>query len=104
MRRTSSDGTDPSLLLTRDFRYSADRAVEVVEGATHVIVVTGVSTMLALGIVLNIIGLGFFCWVLLTLAIYALPFFVLCGRPHKTNYVAFCDMWRWRGECFCGAS
>jgi hypothetical protein len=76
MRRTSGDGTDPSLLLSRDFRYSADRAVEVVEGATHVIVVTGVSTMLALGIVLNIIGLGFFCWVLLTLAIYALPFFV----------------------------
>ena len=51
-------------------------AVEVVEGATHAIVVTGVSSMLALGIVLNIIGLGFFCWVLFTLAIYALPFFV----------------------------
>ena len=32
--------------------------------------------MLALGIVLNIIGLGFFCWTLFTLAIYALPFFV----------------------------
>lgn len=32
--------------------------------------------MLAIGIVLNIIGLGFFCWVLFTLAIYALPFFV----------------------------
>ncbi|MGE0233010.1 MAG: hypothetical protein AB7S46_14620 [Flavobacteriaceae bacterium] len=32
--------------------------------------------MLALGVVLNIIGLGFFCWVLFTLAIYALPFFV----------------------------
>jgi hypothetical protein len=32
--------------------------------------------MLALGIVLNIIGLGFFCWLLFTLAIYALPFFV----------------------------
>ena len=75
-RATSSDGTDPSLSLTREFCYSADRAVEVVEGATHVIVVTGVSTMLALGIVLNIIGLGFFCWVLFTLAIYALPFFV----------------------------
>ena len=59
-----------------EFCYSADRAVEVVEGATHVIVVTGGSTMLALGIVLNIIGLGFFCWVLFTLAIYALPFFV----------------------------
>ncbi len=32
--------------------------------------------MLAVGIVLNIIGLGFFCWALFTLAIYALPFFV----------------------------
>lgn len=32
--------------------------------------------MLAIGIVLNIIGLGFFCWVLFTLAIYALPFYV----------------------------
>jgi hypothetical protein len=32
--------------------------------------------MLALGIVLNIVGFGFFCWVLFTLAIYALPFFV----------------------------
>jgi hypothetical protein len=63
-------------VLAREFCYSADRAVEVVEGATHVIVVTGGSTMLALGIVLNIIGLGFFCWVLFTLAIYALPFFV----------------------------
>lgn len=32
--------------------------------------------LLALGIVLNIVGRGFFCWVLFTLAIYALPFFV----------------------------
>lgn len=32
--------------------------------------------MLALGIVLNLIGLGFFCWALFTLAIYTLPFFV----------------------------
>jgi hypothetical protein len=32
--------------------------------------------MLALGIVLNILGLGFFCWVLFTLAVYALPLFV----------------------------
>lgn len=50
--------------------------------------------MLALGIVLNMVGLGFFCWVLFTLAVYALPLFVLCGRPHKTNYVASLDMWR----------
>lgn len=32
--------------------------------------------MLAIGIVLNIIGIGFFCWLLFTLAIYALPCFV----------------------------
>ena len=70
------DGPDTSLSLPRELCYFADCAVEVVEGATHAIVVTGVSTMLALGIVLNIIGLGFFCWVLFTLAIYALPFFV----------------------------
>lgn len=49
---------------------------EVVEGATLGFVVTGVPTMLAIGIVLNSIGLGFFCWVLSTLAIYALPVFV----------------------------
>lgn len=64
------------LSVPRDFCYSADRAVEVVEGATHAIAVTGVSAMLALGIVLNIVGLGFFCWILFTLATYALPFFV----------------------------
>lgn len=32
--------------------------------------------MLAAGIVLSIAGLGFFCWLLFTLAIYALPTFV----------------------------
>ena len=32
--------------------------------------------MLALGIVLNIVGLEFFCWMLFTLAIHALPLFV----------------------------
>jgi len=32
--------------------------------------------MLVVGILLNIVGLGFFCWVLFTLAIYALPFFI----------------------------
>lgn len=31
--------------------------------------------MLASGIVLSIVGLGFFCWLLFTLAIYALPTF-----------------------------
>ena len=31
--------------------------------------------MFAVGIVLSIVGLGFFCWLLFTLAIYALPTF-----------------------------
>lgn len=48
----------------------------VVEGATLAPFVTGAITMLAIGILLNIVGLGFFCWALFTLAIYALPFFI----------------------------
>ena len=32
--------------------------------------------MLALGLLLNIAGVGLFCWLIFTLAIYALPFFV----------------------------
>jgi hypothetical protein len=59
--------------------------------------------MIIIGILLNIVGLGISAWALFALAVHALPFFVLCGRPHKTNYVAFCDMWRGRGERFCGA-
>ena len=32
--------------------------------------------MLALGLLLNFAGIGFFCWLIFTLAVYALPFFV----------------------------
>lgn len=32
--------------------------------------------MIVIGILLSIVGLGFLCWVLFTLAVYALPFFV----------------------------
>ena len=31
--------------------------------------------MLIVGIILSIFGIGFFCWLLFTLAVYALPFF-----------------------------
>jgi hypothetical protein len=31
--------------------------------------------MIIVGIVLSVVGLGFFCWLLFTLAVYALPFF-----------------------------
>jgi hypothetical protein len=36
----------------------------------------GATTMLALGLVLNTVGIGLFCWLIVTLAVYALPFFV----------------------------
>jgi hypothetical protein len=54
-----------------------------VEGATLATFVTGPITMIIIGVLLNVVGLGVFCWALFALAIHALPFFVLCGRPHK---------------------
>ena len=36
----------------------------------------GAITMLALGLVLNTLGIGLFCWAIFALAVYALPFFV----------------------------
>ena len=32
--------------------------------------------MLALGLVLNTVGIGLFCWLIFALAVYAVPFFV----------------------------
>lgn len=32
--------------------------------------------MIVLGIVLSVFAIGFFCWLLFTLAVYALPFFI----------------------------
>ena len=48
----------------------------VVEGATLATFVTGTITMIIIGILLNIVGLGIFCWALFALATHALPFFV----------------------------
>jgi len=48
----------------------------VVEGATPATPVTGAITMLIVGILLNVVGLGVLCWALFTLAVHALPFFV----------------------------
>jgi hypothetical protein len=50
--------------------------VVVVEGAIPATPVTGAITMIIVGILLNVVGLGVFCWALFTLAIHALPFFV----------------------------
>ncbi|MBN9586037.1 MAG: hypothetical protein J0G34_11670 [Afipia sp.] len=49
--------------------------------------------MIAL-IVVTIMLIGMMCVLAYTLAIYALPFMLLCGRPRKTIYVASGDMWR----------
>src|SRR6185437_5795422 len=38
--------------------------------------VTERSTMLVIGLILSLFAIGFFCWLLFTLAIYALPAFV----------------------------
>ncbi len=48
----------------------------MVEGATLATVVTVHISMIIIGVLLNIVGLGVFCWALFTLAIYSLPFFV----------------------------
>lgn len=64
---------------TTALRYSSDRAVVVVvvvEGATLATFVTGATTMIIIGILLNIAGLGLLCWAMFRLAVYALPFFV----------------------------
>jgi hypothetical protein len=51
-------------------------AAVVVEGATVTPLQHGATTMLALGLLLNTVGIGLFCWLIFTLAVYALPFFV----------------------------
>jgi len=48
--------------------YSLDRAVVVVEGATLAIFVAGPTTMIIIGILLNVVGLGIFCRALFALA------------------------------------
>jgi hypothetical protein len=51
------------------------RAV-MVEGATVTSFVTEATTMLVIGLMLSVFGIGLFCWLVFTLAAYALPFFV----------------------------
>jgi hypothetical protein len=47
-----------------------------VEGATITSSVTEGSTMLVIGLFLSMFGIGLFCWLIFTLAVYALPFFI----------------------------
>ena len=48
----------------------------VVEGATVTSFVTEATTMLVIGLILSMFGIGFFCWLIFTLTVYALPFVV----------------------------
>jgi hypothetical protein len=52
------------------------------------------TTMIIIALVLGLVGFVSLCWLLFVLAVHALPFFVLCGQPHKANYVASHHMWR----------
>jgi hypothetical protein len=38
-----------------------------------------------IAIMLSVAGLGFLCWLAFNLAVYALPFFALCGAPHNAE-------------------
>jgi hypothetical protein len=58
----------------KEMRYPHRRAAVVVEGAT-VQLCAETTTMIVIGIILSIVGIGFLCWLLFTLAVYALPFF-----------------------------
>ena len=49
--------------------------VVVVEGATVRPFVAENTTMIAIGLILSVFGVGFLCWLLFTLAVYALPTF-----------------------------
>ena len=48
----------------------------VVEGATVTGFVPETTAMLALELILSFLGIGLICWLIFTLAVYALPFFV----------------------------
>ena len=47
----------------------------VVEGATVRPFVAENTTMIVIGLILSVFGVGFLCWLLFMLAVYALPFF-----------------------------
>jgi hypothetical protein len=71
----SGGGNPTRISAAITFGYTRHCAVVVVEGATVRPFVTETSTMLVIGLVLSVAGIGFFCWLLFALVVYALPFF-----------------------------
>jgi hypothetical protein len=57
------------------FGYTPFSAMVVVEGATVRPLSRECTTMIVIGLVLNVFGMGFLCSLLFTLAVYALPIF-----------------------------
>jgi hypothetical protein len=51
------------------FGYTLHCAVVVVEGATVTFFVTEASTMLVIGLILSMVGVGLLCWLIFTLAV-----------------------------------
>jgi hypothetical protein len=56
--------------------YVLSRAVVVVEGATVASFVAETAAMLVVGLMVSMFGIGLFCWLIFTIAVYAVPFFV----------------------------
>jgi hypothetical protein len=63
------------LPLSPTLGYTSGRAVVVVEGATVRPFLTETIAMIIFGPLLVIAAIGFFCWLLFTLAVFALPFY-----------------------------
>jgi len=84
--RAPSDATEASvnrcaeitIPCARDLRYSGTRAVVVVEAQPSDIV-TETITMIILAIVASLGVIAVLCWLLFTLAVFALPFFAAVG-------------------------
>jgi len=62
-----------ALTISPTLGYHRDRAAAVVEGAHHRL---GLAAMLIVGLLLSLGGVGLLCWLIFTLTVYALPFFV----------------------------
>ena len=76
MASRSGDPNRFPLPLGPDFRYAPRRAVEVVEARPSDQFIRESTTMIILGILLSIAAIGLLCWLLFTLAVFALPFLV----------------------------
>jgi MFS family permease len=62
--------------MRQHFQLCCKCAVVVVEARPSEIYLTETTAMIIVGLALGLFGVGFLCWLLFTLAVYATPFFV----------------------------